>query len=77
MLKSKRKGLFVDISEFSVLAVRTSGYEVPMVVEDFADLPVEKDHSLDKIRAFLGKYVDLKGGNYESICGVHPKSRFI
>ena len=77
MLKFKKKGLFVDISEFSILAVRTSGYVAPIVVEEVAVLPVESDYSLKDVRAFLEQRVDLKGGNYEAICGIYPKDRFV
>lgn len=77
MLKSKKKGLFVDISEFSILAAKTSGYEAPMFVEEVADFLVESDHRSKDIGSFLGECVDLKGGNYEAICGIYPKGYFI
>ncbi len=77
MIKSKKKGLFVDISEFSVLAVRTSGYEGPIIVEEAIDFPIESGYKSEDIRSFLGKCVDIKSGNYEAICGIYPKDRFI
>ena len=77
MLKFKKKGLFVDISEFSILAVRTSGYETPIVVEEVAVFPVESDYSLKDVRAFFGQRVDIKGGNYAAKCGISPKDRFV
>ncbi|MGK0176937.1 MAG: hypothetical protein ACI91V_000810, partial [Lentimonas sp.] len=77
MLRSKNKGLFVDISEFSILAARTSGYEASMVIEEVADFPVESDCRLKDVRAFLEQLVDIKGGNYVANCGVYPKDRFI
>ncbi len=77
MLKSKKKGLFVDISEFSILAVRTSGYEAPIVIEEIAEFPIEKDHNPKDVRAFLEELVDIKGGNYIANCGIYPAERFI
>lgn len=77
MLKSKKKGLFVDISEFSILAVRTSGYEAPIVIEEVAEFPIQKDYSPKDVRAFLEELVDLKGGNFIANCGIYPAGRFI
>ena len=77
MLKSKKKGLFVDISEFSILAVRTSGYKAPIIVEEVANFSVESDYSSKDVRSFLGRLVDFKGGNYEANCGIYPKDRFV
>jgi hypothetical protein len=78
MFKPKTKGLFIDISEFSILAVRTSGYKHPMVVEGVAEFPMTLDCCADEVRAFLGQFVDFKGVNYYvSRCGVYPKGRFL
>lgn len=77
MLKSKNKGLFVDISEFSILAIRTSGYEAPIIVEEVVDFPMEGDCSAEDVRAFWGQLVDIKNGNYLTNCGIYPKERFI
>ena len=77
MLKSKNKGLFVDISGISILAVRTSGYEAPMIVEEVADFSMESDYNAEDVRAFLGQLVDIKSGNYLANCGIYPKERFL
>ena len=77
MLKSKKKGLFIDISEFSILTVRTSGYEAPIFIEEIANFPLENDYSLKDIRAFLGRQVEIKGGNYPATCGIYPTDRFV
>ena len=77
MFKPKNKGLFVDISGFSILAVRTSGYETPMTVEKVADFSMDRNSNAENIRAFLGQLVDIKGGNYLAHCGIYPKDRFI
>ncbi|MFQ3223928.1 MAG: hypothetical protein ACI8Z5_000167 [Lentimonas sp.] len=78
MLKPKAKGLYIDVSEFSILAVRTSGYKLPIVVEEAAELPLASDCDPDDVRAFLEQLVDFKGAAYYvSRCGVYPKDRFL
>lgn len=78
MLKPKSKGLFIDISEFSVLAARTSGYKLPMVVEEIAEMPLQANQDPGEVRAFLEQLVDFKGGTYYvSRCGVYPENRFV
>ncbi len=78
MLKPKTKGLYIDVSEFSILAVRTSGYKLPIIVEEVAELPIATDCHPDDVRAFLEQLVDFKGANYYvSRCGVYPKDRFL
>ena len=78
MLKPKTKGLFIDVSEFSILAVRTSGYKLPIVVEEVAELPISGDCQPEDVRAFLEQLVDFKGASYfVSRCGVYPKDRFL
>lgn len=78
MLKPKTKGLFIDVSEFSILAVRTSGYKLPIVVEEVAELPVTADCQPEDVRSFLERLVDFKGVSYFiSRCGVYPEGRFL
>ena len=78
MLKPKTKGLFIDVSEFSILAVRTSSYKLPIVVEEVAEFRIEADCSAEDVRAFLEQFVDFKGASYfVSRCGVYPKGRFL
>lgn len=78
MLKSKVKGLFIDISEFSILAARTSGYKLPITVEEIAECSLSRDFSADDVRAFLEQLVDFQGAEYyASRCGVHPRERFL
>ncbi|CAA6691629.1 MULTISPECIES: hypothetical protein [unclassified Lentimonas] len=78
MLKPKTKGLYIDVSEFSILAVRTSGYKLPIVVEEVAELPIAADCHPDDVRAFLEQLVDFKGASYYvARCGVYPKGRFL
>jgi hypothetical protein len=78
MLNSKTKGLFIDISEFSILAARTSGYKLPMVIEEIAEFPITSDRDPDEIRDFFETLVDFKGAGYfVSRCGVYPDDRFV
>ncbi|MGJ8650677.1 MAG: hypothetical protein ACSHX4_09985 [Opitutaceae bacterium] len=78
MLKPKSKGLFVDISEFSILAARTSGYKLPMVIEEIAEFPLKQGHDPLEIKAFIEQLVDFKGSEYfVSRCGTYPEGRFV
>lgn len=77
MLKPKNKGLFVDISEYAVLAARTSGFKLPFVVEEIQEFPLKGAETADDIRAFIEGIVDFKGaGYYITRCGVYPGGRF-
>lgn len=78
MLKPKTKGLFVDISEYSILAARTSGYKLPMVIEEIAEFPLKADQSTSEIQEFFRGLVDYRGAGYfVSRCGVYPDGRFV
>jgi hypothetical protein len=78
MLKSKTKGLFIDVSEFSILAVRTSGFKLPIIVEEVAELPISRDVQPEDVRRFLEQLVDFKGASYYvTRCGVYPQGRFL
>lgn len=78
MFKPNNKGLFVDVSEFSILAARTSGFKQPMVIEEIAELPLNGDPSTAEVREFFEDLVEFRGGSYFiSRCGVYPSSRFV
>lgn len=78
MLKPKFKGLYVDISEFSILAARTSGYKIPMVIEELVEYPLSSDVSAEEIRKLFEGLVDFRGSSYfVSRCGVNPEGRFV
>lgn len=78
MLKPKTKGLFVDISEYSVLVARTTGFKLPMVIEEVKELPLAGGQTVEEIRDFLATIVDLKGAPfYVARCGVYPEERFL
>ncbi|MFP4203700.1 MAG: hypothetical protein ACLFS4_05160 [Opitutales bacterium] len=78
MFRSKSKGLFVDVSEFSILAARTTGHKPPMEVREIAELPLGPSVGSEEIQAFLKNLVDYKEGGYiVSRCGVYPDKRFL
>lgn len=78
MLKPKTKGLFVDVSEYSILAARTSGYKLPMVVEEMAEFPLKANQDPEEIKDFFQELVDFRGSKYfVSRCGVYPEGRFV
>lgn len=78
MLKPKTKGLFVDISEYSILAARTSGYKLPMVIEEIAEFPIKANQDPGEIVDFFHGLVDYRGASYYvSRCGVYPEGRFV
>lgn len=78
MLNPKTKGLFVDISEFSILAARTSGFKIPMVIEDLAEYPLGSGVSPEEVRELFEGLVDFRGNGYfVSRCGVYPEGRFV
>jgi hypothetical protein len=80
MLNPKTKGLFVDISEFSILAARTSGFKIPLVIEELAEYPLGSgsDTSPEEIRELFEGLVNFRGNGYfVSRCGVYPEGRFV
>lgn len=78
MLNSKNKGLFIDISEYSILAARTSGFKLPITIEEIAEFPIKADQELSEIHEFFQGLVDYKGTSYfVSRCGVYPDGRFV
>lgn len=78
MLKPKTKGLFIDFSEYSVLAARTSGYKLPMVIEQIAELSLKADQDPKEVEDFFHELVNFRGASYfVSRCGVYPDQRFV
>lgn len=78
MLNPKNKGLFLDISDFAVLAAKTSGYKPPLVVEGLDEYVLSGGDEADDIRSFLEGLVDFHGSSYYvSRCGVYPDGRFV
>ncbi|MDQ8193047.1 hypothetical protein QEH59_01325 [Coraliomargarita sp. SDUM461004] len=78
MFNPKTKGLFIDVSEFSILAARTTGYKVPMVIEELTEYSLSADDTPEEIRGFFEQLVDFKGAGYfVSRAGVYPEGRFV
>jgi len=78
MLILKTKGLFVDFSEYSILAARTSGYKLPMVIEQIAELPLKAEQDPKEVEDFFRELVNFSGASYfVSRCGVYPEGRFV
>lgn len=78
MFNPKAKGLFLDVSDFSVLAARTSGFKLPFTVEEVSEHVLSGADRVDDIRSFLEGVVDFKGSDYfVSRCGVYPDGRFV
>ena len=76
MLTEKSKGLFFEVSEFSVLAAITSGLDAPFTVESLQESP--HDSNADKVRDFVAGLSDDKSRGYiHGHCGIYPKSRFV
>lgn len=78
MLNPKNKGLFLDISDFSILAARTSGYKLPITVEEISEHALSGTDDVEDIRSFLEGVVDFHGSSYHvSRCGIYPEGRFV
>ncbi|MFU8847848.1 MAG: hypothetical protein ACNA77_03925 [Opitutales bacterium] len=78
MLNHKTKGLFVDFSEFAILAARTSGYKLPMVIEEIAEFQLKDEQDPKEIEDFFRELVNYRGASYfVSRCGVYPDRRFV
>jgi len=78
MLNSKAKGLYLDISEFSVLAARTSGFKLPITIEALEEYSLKSPDDVDGVRAFIEGLVDFKGSSYfVSRAGVYPSGGFV
>ncbi len=75
MLKSKKKALFVDYSEFSILAARTSSSTVPMQIEAIMEIPLDTAQSGQDL---FESFYDFGGTRFaQAVCGVYPNSRFV
>ena len=68
----------MEFSEFSVLAARTSGYKLPITVEELAEFDLKKDQSSEDLRSFFEELIDFAGASYfVSRCGVYPEGRYV
>jgi len=74
MVKS-RKALFLEISEYSVLAARASGLEPPFVIEAVKEIAAG---SPDDLAAMVSEMMTLPAGQYaHCVVGIHPTGRFV
>ncbi len=74
MAKS-RKVLFLEVSEYSILAARASTLEPPMVIEALKEIPTG---SVDELAAMVSELMDLPSGQYAySVVSFYPLNRFV
>ncbi len=70
-----RKVLFLEISEYSVLAARTTGLEPPFVIEETREIPAG---TMDDLATLVSEMMSLPTGQYaHTVVGVYPPSRFV
>jgi hypothetical protein len=75
MLKSRAKALFLEISEYSVLAARATGLEPPLVLEELREAPVG---SADDLATLVSEMMQQPKGQYvPAVVGVYPQNRFV
>ncbi len=78
MLTPKNKGLFIEASEFSILAGRTSGLKHPITIEEIAEMPIGVDTTDEDIKDFIEQLIDFRGSKFfVGRCSVYPENRFI
>jgi hypothetical protein len=71
----KRKGIYIEQSEFSFLVARTSSPQPPFTIEAMGELPLDSGATG---AALFGGLADFGSNPYlQAICGVHPPKRFI
>lgn len=71
----KRKGIFIEQSEFSFLVARTSSPEPPFTIEAMGELPLESGATG---AAYFGGLLEFGSNPFlQAVCGVHPANRFV
>jgi hypothetical protein len=71
----KRKGIFIEQSEFAFLVARTSSIRPPFTIEAVGELSLD---SGSRGAAFFGGLVDFGSNIYlQANCGIHPANQFI
>jgi hypothetical protein len=74
-MAKQRKALFLEISEYSVLAARTSSVEPPFVIEELREAPVG---TADELAILVAEMMSLTKGQYaHSVIGIYPTGRFV
>ncbi|MDP0501913.1 MAG: hypothetical protein Q7P63_17610 [Verrucomicrobiota bacterium JB022] len=75
MLSKKSKGLFVEVSSFSVLTATTSQYDTPLTLEAVHEY--QGDLDAPEFRAQVERMVPGKGSRFVTArCAAYPVSRF-
>jgi hypothetical protein len=70
-----RKVLFLEISEYSVLAARTTGLEPPFVIEELKEIP---SGTSDDLATLVSEMMSLPTGQYaHTVVGMYPPNRFV
>jgi len=70
-----RKALFLEISEYSVLAARASGLVPPFVIEAVKEIPAG---SADELAALVSEMTGMPAGQYaHAVVGIYPPNRFV
>jgi hypothetical protein len=73
--KTRAKVLFLEVSEYSVLAARASVLEPPLVIEELREAPLG---SSDDLATLVSEMMGQSKGQYvSSVIGIHPSSRFV
>jgi hypothetical protein len=71
----KRKGIYIEQSEFSFLVARTSSPQPPFTIEAMGELPLDSGATG---AALFGGLADFGSNPYlQAICGVHPPKGFV
>jgi len=74
MAKS-RKVLFLEVSEYSVLAARASSLEPPLVIEAVKEIPTG---TVDELAAMVSELMDIPSGQYaQAVASIYPLNRFV
>ncbi len=70
------KGLYIKISEYGIIAARTSRLQAPFVIVHIDEISLGAGKA--KIREFIGAMAKPDKGQYSTaICGVYPTNRIL
>lgn len=70
-----RKVLFLEVSEYSILAARTSNVEPPMTIEVIKEIPAG---TVDELAVLVSEMMELPSGQYaHTVASVYPLNRFV
>lgn len=75
LFNPKQKGLFVEVSEYAILAAQTSALNPPFVIESLEVAPAEKPEKVDAFIKEVSQF-NKTSGYVRGYCGVYPRHRF-